>query len=236
MDSQPLTFEAGDPLGDARSRLDQLRIELNWVYLHRSLFPQVVGGLDRDSPKPPPSQTWRAHYARMYVDSQSAAIRRLIGGPGSHAAETCLYRMLTIVRDNADVITVDRLARIHAYATPAQSTDTEVVARFAESIEREWGDGSGTIDRARVDADLTTLQQDTDAVRKWATKTVAHLDRDRPHPPTFGELNKAIDDATGVFRNYGRLLTSIDYAVDALQVDLGWWVPLGSLYSTKGPE
>ena len=49
MGSHPLTFEASVPLGDARSRLDQMRTELNWVYLHRSLFTQVVAGLDRDS-------------------------------------------------------------------------------------------------------------------------------------------------------------------------------------------
>jgi hypothetical protein len=172
----------------------------------------------------------------MYVDSQSAAIRRLIGGPGSQASETCLFRLLTLVRDNASAFSIDRLAEVHAYATPAQSSDTEVVSRFAASIEREWGNGSGAIDPLRVDADLTALQQDTDSVRKWATKTVAHLDRDRPDAPTFGELNKAIDDATVVFRSYGRLLTSIDYAVDELQVDLGWWVTLGSLYAVQGPE
>ena len=234
MDSHPLTFSASDPLGDARSRLDTLRTELNWVYLHRSLFPQVVAGLDRDSANA--SQTWRAHYARMYVDSQSAAIRRLIGGPRSHTGERCLYRVLTIVRDNTDAITIERLAQIHAYATPAHSIDLDLVPRSAASIEQEWGNGSGTIDRARVDTDLTTLQQDTDAVRTWATKTVAHLDAERPDPPTYGELNNAIDDATAVFRNYGRLLTSIDYAVDALQVDPGWWVALGSLYAMKGPE
>jgi len=234
MDSHPLTFEAGDPLSDARSRLDQMRTELNWVYLHRSLFPQVVAGLDRDSANA--SQTWRAHYARMYVDSQAAAIRRLIGGPSSPTAERCLYRVLTIVCDNAHAITIDRLAQIHAYVTPTQSTDTDLVPRTAASIEREWGNGTGTIDRTKVDADLTTLRRDTEAVRAWATKTVAHLDAKRPDPPTYGDLNKAIDDVTAVFRNYGRLLTSIDYAVDALQVDPGWWVSLASLYAAKGPD
>jgi hypothetical protein len=200
MDAHPLTFEHGDPLGDARSRLDPMRIELNWVYLHRSLFPQVVAGLDRDSPNPLPAQTWHAHYERMYFDSQSAAIRRLIGGHRSQPAERCLYRVLAILRDNPDVFTIDRLAQIHAYTT-GQTTDTEVVARFTASIEREWGNGSGMIDNARVDADLTTLQQDTDAGRKWATKTVAHLDRDRPNQLTFDELNKAIDDAAVAFRS-----------------------------------
>jgi hypothetical protein len=236
VNSHPLTFEPGDPLGDARSRLDPLRIDLNWVYLHRSLFPQVVDGLDRDSPNPPPSQTWRVHYAHMYVQTQSAAIRRLIGGPGSRADESCLHRVLTIVHDNAEAITIDRLSKMHALATPSQSTDTEVATRFAVAIEREWGNGSGTIDRAKVEADLSTLQHDTDAVRKWATKTVAHLDPDRPASPTFGELHKAIDDATTVFRDYGRLLTSIDYAVDGLEVDPGWWIPLRSLFAIRGPE
>ena len=51
---------------------------------------------------------------------------------------------------------------------------------------------------------------------------MAHLDRDRPNPPTFGDLDQAIDDATAVFRNYGRLLTGVDYAVNGLPVEPGW--------------
>jgi hypothetical protein len=35
VDQHPLTLQAGEPLADARNRLDALRTDLNWVYLHK---------------------------------------------------------------------------------------------------------------------------------------------------------------------------------------------------------
>jgi hypothetical protein len=80
------------------------------------------------------------------------------------------------------------------------------------------------------------LQSDTKSISTWATKTVAHLDRDRPNPPTFGELDKAIGDATAIFRKYGRLLTAHDYAVDENLPDPAWWIPLRDIFAMNGPD
>jgi hypothetical protein len=235
MNQHPLTLQAGEPLADARERLDALRTDLNWVQLHNSLFWQVVRALDRDSPSPPPSQTWRAHYARLYVDGQTVAVRRLIGGPGSQKEEACLYRLLSILRDNATTITIDRIAHLHAYVANGSEAPSDV-RRHAASIEREWGNGSGTLDPIKIGDDLVTLQSDTKSIRTWATRTVAHLDRNRPDPPTFGELDEAIGNATAIFRKYGRLLTGQDYAVDENVPELTWWLPLRNLFATNGPD
>jgi hypothetical protein len=234
MDQHPLTFPAGEPLTDARGQIDALRIDLNWVHRHKSLFWQVIRALDRDSLNPPPSQTWRAHYARLYVDGQSVAVRRLTGGPASKK-DACLYRILSILSDNANTITIDRIAQMHAY-TATGSTDPDVVKRHAGAIEREWGNGTGALDTNRIRDDLATLRRDTESITTWATKTVAHLDRNPPGTPTFGELDAAIADVTAIFRKYGRLLTGQDYAVDHNLLDLTWWLPLRDLFSTNGPE
>ena len=125
---------------------------------------------------------------------------------------------------------------LHTYASLG-STDPDEVGRFAASLEKEWGNGSGALDADKIASDLATLMSDTEAIRIWVNKMIAHLDRDPPdRAPNLGELDKAIDDATAGFRKYGRLLTSADYAVDAPMLDLSWWVPLRSLFATNGPE
>ena len=224
------TFTAGEPLSEARGMLDVLRIDLNWVHLHRKLFWEVIHEFDRDPE--PKSLTWRSHYARLYADGQAAAARRLIGGPNYQRHDACLWRLLTILHDNASAITIDRLGEISAVA--AGLAMSEDFARHRQTVERHWGDGSGQISSQRIEADLAKLADDTVRVRKWASKTVAHLDIRGAEAPSFGELDGAIGHVTEVFRRYGTLLTGMDYAVDENEPDLGWREPLRSLFR-NGP-
>jgi hypothetical protein len=225
-----LTFSQDDLLAQARGMLDALRTDLNWVHLHRKLFWEVIHEIDRDST--PKSPTWRAHYARLYVDGQTMAVRRLIGGVRYQRNEASLTRLLSVLRDNASTITIDRLGAIAAAV--AMVTRPEDITRHRDAVERHWGDGSGHLDSARIESDLATLAKETTQVRKWATQTVAHLNLEKPEPPNFGKLDKAITDATDVFRSYGVLLAATDYAVDENELDLAWWVPLKDLFA-NGP-
>ncbi len=231
MQPHPLTFHAGEPLTEARARLDAIRQDFNWLHLHRSLFWPVIRALDTGTG--PASQTWRAHYARLYVDAQTIGVRRLIGGTRPQAEERCLSRVLTILIDAHRTITVDRIARIHANV--AGHHDPHLIGRHVDAVEREWGNGTGHLDSGKIEGDLDTLRADARAVTRWADTTVAHLDRDPTAAPTFSELDKSIADATATFRDYGRLLTGNDYAVDHNAPDLSWWIPLRGLFSQDGP-
>jgi hypothetical protein len=192
--------------------------------LHRKLFWAVVHEIDRDtSPKSP---TWRAHYARLYVDGQVAALRRLVGGRDKN--EISLTRLLSTLHDHAPTITINRLSAI-AVAV-ANATMTEQVARHNADTERNWGNGSGYLKPEIIQADLEALRSDTERVREWATRTVAHIDRRGATSPTFGELDTAIAHATEAFRKYGILLTGNDYAVDGNEPDLAWREPLKHMF------
>lgn len=227
MNLDALTFAAGEPLTEARGMLDSIRIGLNWVHLHRKLFWDVIHELDRDGT--PTSPTWRAHYAQLYVDGQSMAVRRLIGGNEKH--EACLTRLLSVLHDNGSTITIDRLGEISAAA--ALATKPEGLARHCASVERQWGDGSGHLASDRIDTDLATLRTDTARVRRWATRTIAHNDFRGADVPSFSELDEAIGDVTGLFRWYGMLLTGVDLAVDENEPDLSWREPLKSLFQQR---
>jgi len=52
----------------------------------------------------------------------------------------------------------------------------------------------------------------------------------------IGHFDKAIADVVVLFRKYGGLLTTNDYAIDENEVDLGWWVALGTLFAERGPD
>ena len=91
--------------------------------------------------------------------------------------------------------------------------------------------------KAKITRDIGTLKGDTDVVMTYAAKHVAHKSREPvPHGLKIGDFGKAIADVVVLFRKYGRLLTTNDYAVDKNEVDLGWWVPLGTLFAERGPD
>jgi hypothetical protein len=229
----PLSFRANEPLADVRGRFDAMRVDLNWVHLHKTLFWDVVRGLERDSPGT--SQLWLGHYLDLYVHSQAVAVRRIVGGPNS-GGDSCLYRILKILETNAGTITIERLAAIHAFASTG-SRDPGDVKRHANSIELEWGNGKGTLSKANIKKDLSDLKRDTELVTTWATEHVAHLSR-RPLSGrlTIGDFDNTIADVVAVFRKYGILLTTTDYAINENVPGLDWWVPLSTLFAGRGPD
>ena len=232
-DTHPLTFGANEPLGDVRARFEAIRVDLNWVHLHKILFWDVVRGLERDSPGT--SRLWLGHYLDLYVHSQAVAVRRIVGGPQS-GDDACLYKVLKILERKASSITIERLAMIHAYASTG-SRETDHVKRHADSIEREWGNGKGTLNKANIKRDIAALKTDTELVIGWATKHVAHLSR-QPQPGGLmvGDFDTAIADVVAVYRKYGILLTAADYAIDENVPGLDWWVPLRTLFAQRGPD
>ena len=156
---------------------------------------------------------WRSHYTDLYVQTQAVSLRRVVGGPQS-GGDACFYRILKLLEKNANSITIERLAKMHAFAT-ALSRDTTDVQRHADSLERECGNGNGTLSKAKITRDIATLKGDTDVAMTYADKQVAHKSREPvPDGLKIGDFGKAIADVVVLFRRYGRLLTTNDYAVD----------------------
>jgi hypothetical protein len=125
---------------------------------------------------------------------------------------------------------------MHAFATTL-SRDTSDVQRHAVSLEQEWGNGNGTLSKANITRDIATMKGETDVVMTFADRQVAHKSREPvPDGLKIGHFDKAIGDVVVQLRKYGRLLTTNDYPVDENEVDLGWWVPLGTLFAERGPD
>ena len=139
MDPNPLTFPADHPLTDVRSRFDAIREDLNVMHVHQSLFWAVLHGLDRDSPGTSP--LWRSHYTDLYIQTQAVSLRRVVGGPQS-GGDACLYRILKILEKNADSITIEWLAEMHAFATTLSRDPTD---RNDTPTRLSGSGGTGTV-------------------------------------------------------------------------------------------
>jgi hypothetical protein len=216
----PLTFDANEPLTKCRSWVDPIRADLVWVHLHRQLWQQVVADLDSDPN--PDSATWRGHYMRLYVDSQSAAVRRLASGTSKD--EISLARLLTTMKESATSFDLDRLSVVGT-----QSLSPNLVIKRREWLRAHSGDDSNHVGVNIIQADLDRLLRDTAVVRNWTNKAVAHIDQRGAKSPTFGELDAAIDDVTLIFQRYGLLLTGNDYY---MEIEMGpmWKAPLKKLF------
>jgi hypothetical protein len=219
-------FTDGEPLVVARSCLDAIRENLVWVHLHRTLWKETIKELDRVAS--PDRGTWRAHYARLYVDAQVMSVRRV--AVGTNKGEHSLRQVLRTLRRGAGGIEIKQLNDIavaSATVPPGHPSMLQALAR----LQSEWGDGRGYLSEKVIDDDLGRMTSEVGKVTRWADKAVAHIDPVRPTPPSFGNLDAAIDTVAAMYRRYGLLLTGSDQAIDALLLPLGWHKGLSGLFA-----
>ena len=85
-------------------------------------------------------------------------LKRLRSHGGDLSLVCTQARILKILEMNANSITIEWLAEMHAFATTL-SRDTTDVQRHAVSLEREWGNGKGTLSKAKITRDVATLKE-----------------------------------------------------------------------------
>lgn len=168
-----------------------------------------------------PYDTFIAHYTRLYVDGQTMAIRRLVK-EHSQSSEISLRRL---VKDMIHQPTVMSRTRYVGLYTARVELEDHWVKKAEEDFANNFGTGEW-LDLLRLEKDLVTLDNDFELVTRFADRTVAHIDkRGVEQLPTFGDLNKAIDDAAEMFRRYALLLTASDWVMLAPAIQENWRAP-----------
>jgi hypothetical protein len=212
----PMVWDASNPVTEWRNCVDPIRTNLVQVHAHRQMYREVVKAVEQDMTV---STTWRNHYARLYADAQIMAFRRVVRGYDPNAAS--LSKLLQSMEQAPKAFDY---GLVKAMASDFDSSP-DYLERAVEDFERSWGNGSGHLDPEIPGRDRKALSEDADGVIRWANRSIAHIDLRYAVPPTFGDIDKAIDHATEVFQRYGGLLTRNHYDMDVV-LDPGWRVPL----------
>jgi len=213
-----LIWDDSNPVTHWRNHIDALRTNLVQVHAHRQMFREVLKAIEVASSGI--STTWRNHYARLYADEQIMAIRRLVrGGPG----EAALGRLLRSMEREPEAMSAELVMAMAA----TYDRDPRYLEDARRDFERRWGNGTGHLNPQIPHADRTALFREARSLILWADRTIAHIDFQSAPPPTFGDIDRAIDHATEVFQRYGGLLTRNHYDMDIV-LDAAWKVPLMS--------
>ncbi len=178
-----------------RDWLDGLKKEIGDRHVERGIWREMTDALDA---KLPHSVAFRNHYARLYVDAQAMAIRRLTDK--DHRVQS-VARLLIEIRLHRDVMTRSRFIGLRP---------SDEAARSGVMFDREFGLGSDHVADETLARDLDELAKTSEAVRHLANKRVAHMTGTRPRQMTFEDRHTSLDVISKIFTRYYRLLNQVD--------------------------
>jgi hypothetical protein len=99
---------------------------------------------------------------------------------------------------------------------PERLTRERYIAHQDDDHAREWAAGEWEkrfggevgehLDPKIVEADLATLEEAAEPIKAYVDQHVAHRDSQRSDPPTFGDLDHAIETFEKLVGKYGNLI------------------------------
>lgn len=171
--------------------------------------------------------------ARMYAHYALIGVRRQLS---NNPTDVSLRRVLELVFENAPLFTRAEFVAGHHY------TDPDDIA-FANGRFDEWGpDGAAHLDPSLVRADIDSLKAVAEHAANFATKTVAHLDREYAYPEgivdidkiTWNDIDDAMDQIEVLLLKYYPLVHGSSLSSATPVPILGWqraytvpWIPAG---------
>lgn len=197
--------------------IDRIEPDVIWLHHHRRVWREMVdtlAGLED-------AEFFRMHYTRLYIDGAAMAVRRLAYRGGDDKSRS-LAQLVAELIATPEVLTGDRHAEMYESTVLGAEMGRE---RFDE----EWGDGSGALDPARLQADIDALTDASSKVSALADRTIAHIDkRGFADEVTFGDLDRAIDEIGRVFQRYRELVVGSPLMTLEPTIQGDWKAPFRS--------
>lgn len=179
--------------------LNTLHEDLNTVYIDQEIFEALHEAIVNSGTT---SGHWANHYQRLYVATQTMAIRRMARGK---RGEIALTTLLSDIRRRSNELTVDWY-RILVAKRPGFG-DFQI-DHFTKDFASVWCNGGDHLDTAIVDSDRRTSGNEVAAVQNWADTTIAHLVENAPPAAlTWGQLRASFDSVANILNRYEDLLT-----------------------------
>lgn len=190
-----------------------IRQEVVGMFHHRHVYRTVAEVVDRHGSLPPSSVF---DFIRdTYGATQSIAVRRQAETRGRVIS---LGRLLREISDDPG-----RLTR-EWYLTLWDEDDQAYA-------QRSWDNGwfaapTGHVDPEPVRADLARLAEESERVKDYVDRHLAHHDRDPlSELPTFEDLNGAVDVIGELARKYAHLLRAEDWITLVPVPQYNWLAP-----------
>jgi hypothetical protein len=146
--------------------------------------------------------------ASWYRDALLIRCRRLVaGGKDDESLRKTLQRLERL----AGHVTAGTL--VDSWMEQGTTLDRSQIERLvAEALERGRRGGGDVLDPATVGRDGQRLQEDHAALTRFASRTVAHLDRRRhkAEPPTIADVDRLVDDVLELVRRYAGVIAGVD--------------------------
>ena len=139
----------------------------------------------------------------MYAEAQAALVRRL-AEKDRYKRSVSLHRLITDMIDHPEVLSRER--HVHELRqlwdrSGHHGTDADAGQLFDEIA----GTGEPFVPMSRLEPLGKQILDDAAAIAKHVNKYVAHRDRQRPSPVTWGDLNVALTTAAEHYTEVGRL-------------------------------
>lgn len=200
-----------------RRWLKRIGNDLGWLLTSRDIFEEVQGIMRSNKKLQIPDLFYR-WIKDNYAARVAIGVRRL----DDHGKEaTSLYRLIKNIAENRQAITRDYFISRYPKWMKEEGFADRDFNKFANK-------GDKLISLAKLNKDIEKLEEETDRIRRFSNKWIAHCDlKSRIRRlPTFEDVDKALKFIDGTFCKYYLLLTrgGLNTRKPALQYD--WKEPL----------
>jgi hypothetical protein len=174
--------------------LGEAENDLIGVAWNRAIYREL-GRIGDANPEIPPSAFFE-FLGEAYATTQAVAVRR----QAEHNPQGSSFgTLLREIKDDSARLTRERYIGLHG--------DEDAREWAAGAWDQHFGGGvSDHLDPAIVEQDIAGLTAAAEPVKTYVDKHIAHRDNRRSDPPTFADLNKAIDTFEALVGRYGNLL------------------------------
>jgi hypothetical protein len=186
---------AGDSRIEKWTRwLGDIENDLIGVAWNRAMYREL-GEIGKQNPDIPESSFFE-FLGEAYATAQAVAIRRQAEhNPRGVSFGTLLYE----IADDPSRLTRERYI--------AFQSDDHARAWADENWGKEWAGNIGEhLDPKIVKADIARLEEAVEPIKTYVDQHIAHHDRKRSDPPTFDDLDHAIETFERLIGKYGDLL------------------------------
>jgi hypothetical protein len=179
-------------------RFDLMRLDVQELLLRHKVFNRLQEIVAANPRLHQPSYLYE-YLEGTYAASAAAGIRRHARSD-DHDRDASLIGLLYAIRAQPELLTRARHVRLYQdVGAPADLAEKE--------FDRLAGAGQPHLERRHIQPDVDALIEASEILERFATKRIAHLDKEPPSAiPKFSDLDRAFDVFERIVKRYKLLL------------------------------